>query len=219
MGLLKKIVRNIYSVGIQTRKNNLIVMKSTSSIISIVALIAVAVLYVLHFTGSMPPANEIVREAKPAKSPDGSLKIAYVKADSVIMNYDLSQDLHDEFSRKQEAYNTEFGNKRQSFEEEAAAFQEKLQRGGFLTQQRAIEERDRLQGKEQEIMQLDRELSSKLQELQTANNQQILDSLLNYLKEINKKEQYDYILNGSNVLIGDEANNLTAKVLKDLNRR
>ncbi|NLA41084.1 MAG: hypothetical protein GX874_06700, partial [Smithella sp.] len=47
------------------------------------------------------------------------------------------QALEDEFAKKQEAYNTEFGTKRQSFEKEAAAFQEKLQRGGFLTEQRA----------------------------------------------------------------------------------
>jgi outer membrane protein len=152
-------------------------------------------------------------------SSDGVLRIAYVKADSVIMNYDLAEDLHDEFTQKQEAYNSEFGTKRQSFEKEAAAFQEKLQRGGFLTEQRAIQERDRLVGKEQEILQLDQDLSGKLAELQAANNKQILDSLLNYLNEFNKTHHYDYILNGSDVLVGSEANNITAKVLKALNER
>ena len=190
-------------------------MKGTSIIISVVALIAVAVLYVLHFTSeeTESSASHSVREV----SSDGSLKIGYVKADSIILNYNLAQDLHDDFTKKQEAYNTEYGSKRQIFEKEAAAFQEKLQRGGFLTEQRAVQERDRLVGKEQEIVQLDQDLSAKLADLQAANNKQILDSLMNYLKDYNKTNDYDYIFNGTNILIGEEAHNLTGEVLKALN--
>jgi len=194
-------------------------MKGTSSILGIVALIAVAVLYVLYFTGINTPGNEAVQEQAATTSDAGSLKIAYVKADSVIMNYDLAQDLHDEFTKKQEAYNTEYGTKSQSFEREAAAFQEKLQRGGFLTEQRAVQERDRLVGREQEIMQLDQELSQKLSEMQAANNQQILDSLMNYLEDYNETKNYDYILSGGEVLVGKDSYNITAEVLKALNER
>ncbi len=192
-------------------------MKGTSLIVSVVLFAAVAVLYVLHFTGGKKTAGESV----PVRNvdADGSLNIAYVKADSVILNYDLAQELHDDFTKKQEAYNTEYGTKRQTFEKEAAAFQEKLQRGGFLTEQRAVQERDRLVGKEQEIMKLDQDLSSKLAELQTTNNKRILDSLMNYLEVYNKANKYDYILNASGVLIGDEGDNLTADVLKALNER
>lgn len=193
-------------------------MRGSSFIVSIAALVAVAVLYILYFTGSSQPAIESeVKEVLAAS--ENVLRIAYVKADSVILNYDLAEVLHDEFTKKQEAYNTEFGTKRQSFEKEAAAFQEKLQRGGFLTEQRAIQERDRLVGREQEILQLDQELSGKLAELQATNNKQILDSLLNYLNEYNKKHKYDFILNGSDVLVGREEYNITAKVLKALNER
>jgi outer membrane protein len=137
----------------------------------------------------------------------------------VILNYDLSQDLHDDFTKKQEAYNTEYGSKRQSFEKDAAAFQEKLQRGGFLTEQRAVQERDRLVVKEQEILKLDQELSSKLAEMQQANNAQILDSLMSYLEVYNVDKKYDYIFNASNILIGNEADNITAEVLKAMNEK
>jgi len=191
-------------------------MKGSSLIVSVVLFVAVVVLYVLHFTGN----NDSVQSQSLKSSESGStngLKIAYVKADSVILNYELSQDLHDDFTKKQEAYTTEYGAKRQTFEKEAAAFQEKLQRGGFLTEQRAVQERDRLLGKEQEIQKLDQELSSKLAEMQQANNQKILDNLLNYLKKYNETAQYDYILNGGDVLIGDEAHNITAEVLQALN--
>lgn len=193
-------------------------MKGSSLVVSVLALIAVAVLYVLYFTQN-DKAGETPGEKEVSATESSSLRIAYVKADSVILNYELAQVLHDDFTKKQEAYNSEFGTKRQSFEREAAAFQEKLQRGGFLTEQRAIQERDRLVGKEQEILQLDQELSGKLAELQAANNKQILDSLLNYLQEYNKNERYDYIFNGAEILVGDEAHNITAEVLKALNER
>jgi len=193
-------------------------MKGSSLIVSVLALIAVAILYVLHFTQNKKPADTPT-QTESVSDATNSFRIAYVKADSIILNYDLAQDLHDDFTKKQEAYNSEFGTKRQSFEREAAAFQEKLQRGGFLTEQRAIQERDRLVGREQEILQLDQELSGKLAELQAANNQQILDSLLNYLDEYNKDKKYDYIFNGAEILVGNEAHNITADVLKALNER
>jgi len=190
-------------------------MKGTSLVVSVVLFVAVAVLYVLHFTGGeKSQASKIERVAS-----TGGLKIAYIKADSVILNYNLSQDLHDDFTKKQEAYTTEYGGKRQTFEKEAAAFQEKLQRGGFLTEQRAVQERDRLVGKEQEIQKLDQELSTKLAEIQQTNNTKILDNLMAYLKEYNEQAGYDYIMNGSSILIGEEAHNITAKVLTALNEK
>lgn len=193
-------------------------MKGSSLIVSVLALIAVGILYVLFFTQSNE-TGKTPNERETTSNISGSFKIAYVKADSVILNYELAQYLHDDFTKKQEAYNSEFGTKRQSFEREAAAFQEKLQRGGFLTEQRAIQERDRLVGKEQEILQLDQDLSGKLAELQATNNKQILDSLLNYLEEYNKNKKYDYIINGAEILVGNETNNITAEVLKAMNER
>ncbi|MBN1821516.1 MAG: OmpH family outer membrane protein [Prolixibacteraceae bacterium] len=192
-------------------------MKQISLIISIVALVAVVVLFIINYTGNGKKAQDEVKQ--PVQKSNSGLKIAYVKADSVILNYDLAQDLHDEFTRKQEAYTNEYATKRTSFEKDAAAFQEKLNRGGFLTEQRAIQERDRLVNWEQEILQLDQELSGKLADIQTTNNSQLLDSLLNYLNKLNETRQYDYILNGGEVLIGDEANNITAEVLKGMNER
>jgi outer membrane protein len=194
-------------------------MKGSSLIVSVFALVAVAVLYVLYFTGNEQQAEVSVSGERSEVGGSSTLRIAFVKADSVIMNYDLAQDLHDDFTKKQEAYNSEFRTKRQSFEREASAFQERLQRGGFLTEQRAIQERDRLVSKEQEIMKLDQDLSGKLAELQSTNNQQILDSLLNYLQEYNKNRKYDYILNGADVLVGNEAFNITQEVVAALNER
>lgn len=192
-------------------------MKNASLILNAILLVAVIVIYVLHFRGSntINEKGDLVR----VTGPESGLRIAYVKVDSLIVNYDLAQELHDEFTRNQEAYTNEYADKRRKFEEQASAFQEKVQRGGFLTQQRAIQERDRLVGEEQEILKLDQELSTKLAEMQAANNQQLIDSLMNYLEVYNTGKKYHYILNAGNVLIGDDAHNITKEIMDALNAR
>lgn len=191
-------------------------MKNTSLILNLVLLIAVVVIYVLHFTSAKSNTSA---EQGEASSPMTGLKIAYVKVDSLILNYDLAQELHESFTKNQDAYTREYAARRSKFEEQAAAFQEKVQRGGFLTEQRAVQERDRLVGEEQEILKLDQELSGKLAEMQNANNQQLLDSLMNYLKTFNAEKKYSYIFNSSGILIGDDAHNITKEILGALNAR
>lgn len=192
-------------------------MKGTSLIVSIVLFVLIVILYILHFTGGKP--GEIPSGDPAATESREGLRIAYIKTDSLILNYAMAEVLHDEFTKRQEAYNKEYGSKRTTFEREAAEFQEKLQRGGFLTEQRAMQERDRLLGREQEIMKLDQELSGKLAEMQNANNQQIIDSLLSFLRQYNLTRKYDYILNAADVLIGPDSDNITAEVLASMNAR
>lgn len=193
-------------------------MKGTSLIVSIILFVAVAVLYVLYFTGN---STSVIAPEKSSNAVDQTvgLRIAYVKADSVILNYTLAKDLNDDFSKKQEAYTNEYGTKRQAFERDASAFQDKLQRGGFLTQEHAIQERDRLLGVEQEVTKLDQDLSSKLAELQAANSQQVLDSLMSCINHLNISKKYDYVFSAANILKGKEADNITAEVLKVMNER
>jgi outer membrane protein len=193
-------------------------MKGTSLIVSIVLFVAVAVLYVLHFTGGGKSGLGSGADDKAVISRDG-LKIAYVKADSVILNYKLAEFLHDDFTKKQEAYSGEYATKRRTFEKDAAAFQEKLQRGGFLSEQSAVRERDRLAGMEQEILKMDQELSASLGEMQNTNSQQVLDSLMSTLKQYNTNKNYDYIFNASGILVGDEGDNITAEILKVMNEK
>ena len=147
------------------------------------------------------------------------LKIAYVKIDSVIMYYDMTQDLHADFTLKQEGYNKEFGQKANDFQRDAAAFQEKVQRGGFISQDLAMKERNRLVGVEQEVKRMDYELSNKLAEIQQKNNQQVLDSVSSYLKEYNETHNYTFILGNTDVLVGQEKHNITVEILNGLNRR
>ena len=192
-------------------------MKNTSLVLIVILFIAVAGIYILHFNGNK--LNSSGKDGANDGSASSNLKIAYIKVDSLVVNYDFAQEMHDGFAKQQEAFSKEYGEKRNRFESQAAAFQEKVQRGGFLTQERAMQERDRLMGEEQQITKLDQELSTKLSQIQAENNKQLLDSLMNYLKIYNKSKKYNYILNAGEVLIGDEAHNITKDVLVNMNSR
>lgn len=192
-------------------------MKNTSLVLIVVLFVAVAGIYILHFTGKNSNGSE--KGGANDGGASSELKIAYIKVDSLVVNYDYAQEMHDGFTKQQEAFTKEYGEKRNRFESQAAAFQEKVQRGGFLTQERAMQERDRLVGEEQQIAKLDQELSGKLAQLQADNNKQLLDSVMNYLKIYNKDKKYTYILNAAEVLIGEETHNVTKEVLVGLNAR
>ena len=192
-------------------------MKNTSLVLIIVLFLAVGVLYILHFSGTK--SNGSGKRGGKEGNGSSTLSIGYIKVDSLVVNYDFAQEMHDSFAKQQEAFTKEYGEKRSLFESQAASFQEKVQRGGFLSQERAAQERERLMGEEQKITKLDQELSQKLSQIQGENNKQLLDSIMNYVKIYNKDRKYSYILNSSDVLIGDESNNITKEILVELNAR
>jgi outer membrane protein len=192
-------------------------MKNTSLVLIVILFIAVAGIYILHFSGNK--SNGSGKVGANEGSTSSELKIAYVKVDSLVVNYDFAQEMHEGFTKQQEAFTKEYGDKRNRFESQAASFQEKVQRGGFLTQESAMKERDRLMSEEQIITKLDQELSTKLSQIQADNNKQLLDSLMTYLKIYNKDKKYTYILNAGEILIGDETHNITKEILVNMNAR
>ncbi|MEK7718350.1 MAG: OmpH family outer membrane protein [Bacteroidota bacterium] len=187
-----------------------------STIVTVVLGVAVALLYLLHFIGNkssmIPKGNDNSESSK-------SVSIAYVKMDSVLFTYELAKKLTANLQLNQESFKKEYSAKRIKFEKEAAAFQEKVQRGGFLTEERAKLEQERLVGQQQEIERLDYELTQKLNEMQVQINQQIIDSISSFLKSYNADKKFDFILNSSSMLEGTPKYNITKDVAVGLNKR
>ena len=191
-------------------------MKNTSLVLISILFLAVSGSLLLSCGSKSNGSGKVGANDENASS---GLKIAFIKVDSLVVNYDFAQEMHDGFTKQQESYTKEYGEKRSRFEAQAQTFQEKVQRGGFLTQETVMQERDRLMAEEQQITKLDQELSAKLSQIQADNNKQLLDSIMNYLKTFNKDKKYNYIFNAAEVLIGDESHNITKEVLVGLNAR
>jgi outer membrane protein len=186
------------------------------TIVNIVLALAVAGLYIIYFTGNNKAKSSQNDKVKGENNP---LTVAYVKMDSMLFTYELAKKLNAEFSEKKESYRKEYTDKRIRFERDAATFQEKVQRGGFLTEERARQEQERLVGAQQEIQKLDYELTQRLSEMQGQINQQIVDSISSYLKSYNAVKKYDFILNSASMLEGSAQYNITKEVTQGLNDR
>ncbi len=186
------------------------------NIVNIVLALAVAALYIIYFTGNNKNKSSQADQAKETNNP---LTIAYVKMDSMLFTYELAKKLNIEFSEKKEAFRKEYTDKRIRFERDAATFQEKVQKGGFLTEERAKQENDRLVAAQQEVQKLDNDLTQKLSEMQGQINQQIVDSISSFLKSYNAVKKYDIILNSASMLEGSAQHNITKEVTQGLNDR
>jgi len=187
-----------------------------STIVNILLAVAIVVLYTLHFVNSNKGKTSQPAQIQGSSKP---LSIAYVKMDSMLYTYELAKKLNSDFTEKQEAFKKEYTDKRIKFDKDYAAFQEKAQRGGFLTEDRAKQEQERLIGAKQEIEKLDYELTQKLSEMQSRINQQIVDSISSFLKGYNAAKQFDFILNSASMLEGSPQYNITREVSLGLNAR
>lgn len=190
-------------------------MKNSTIVLAVLG-IAVVVLYALHFLGDK---GSLTQKGSENPQTAKSVSIAYVKMDSVLFTYALAKKLTSNLQLNQESFKKEYSLKRIKFEKEAATFQEKVQRGGFLTEERAKLEQERLVGQQQEIERLDYELTQKLNEMQGQINQQIVDSISSFLKSYNSDKKYDIILNSSSMLEGTPKFNITKDVADGLNKR
>ena len=187
-----------------------------STIVNIVLALAVAGLYIIYFTGNKKDKST---QADTGKGNNKPLTIAYVKMDSMLFTYELAKKLNTEFASKREDYKKEYTEKRIKFDRDLASFQEKVQRGGFLTEDRARQEQERLGAVQQEIQKLDYDLTQKLSEMQEQIKQQIVDSISSFLKNYNETKRYDVILNSASMLEGSPQYNITKEVTQGLNDR
>nr|WP_320118364.1 OmpH family outer membrane protein [uncultured Marinifilum sp.] len=189
-------------------------MKNLSIALNAVLVVAVAILYFVQFSGD--------NDSQKVKSVAGEGAVVYINTDSLLNNYNFSRDLNEKFLKKQEDSRTDFNFKAQKLEKEAMEFQRKVQNNGFLTRKRAEEAQQKLIAKQQNLQQLDRELSAELMGEQNANSKRLFDSVTNYLKEYNSTHNYSLILSttkGGNVLLSKDGLDITKEVLDGLNAR
>ncbi|MDD2799473.1 MAG: OmpH family outer membrane protein [Bacteroidales bacterium] len=197
-------------------------MKNINLITNGVLLVAVIVLFALHFSnheksevqGELITVGDSVKYAK--------LPIAYINVDSLLTNYNFAKDLNEALLRKQENSRASLNEKAKVLQGEMADFQKKVENNAFLSRERAENEQRRLMGKQQELQQMEQRLSSELMVQQQKMNEQLRDTVNAFLKEYNKEKGYHLILSNTmfdNVLYAKDSYNITNDVIEKLNAR
>lgn len=194
-------------------------MKKVQIIVEAVLVIAVAALFVLHFTGKSCGKQSSEAAATVA---EGNLPIAFINLDSLLANYTLAQECGEQLMRKQEDARLKLNTKMRTFQNEYADFQRKLENNAFLSRERAESEANRLQRKQEELQALEEQLTQDILAENQALNIRLADSLTNYLNEYNADGKFHLILSNQgrdNVLTAVDGYDITDEIIDALNAR
>ena len=193
-------------------------MKNFSTILGALSFIGVIILFVLHF--SQTPATE---QSNASVVTNADAKIVYVNTDSLLSEkFFLYKELSEKFMKTQEARITDLNIKAKALDQEAQEWQRKVQNNGFLTEQRALEARDKIIQKQQELQTLQQELNDKSILEETEMSMQVFGEVTEFLKEYNKDKGYSIILATTmpgSILYAEPGFDINSEVLQGLNAR
>lgn len=191
-------------------------MKNLSIVLNVVLLIAVGVLYFLHFSKSETVAVSGSDETARTEQL-GSLPIAYVNSDSLLSKYEYFKDKAEELEAKRVKLEAEFNNRAQGLQGEITTLQRTAQ-NMTMAQAKAAEEN--LMKKQQNLMQYQQSLQQELIREETKVNNELYDKVSNYLQDFGKQNNFQLVLTytkGSGVLYADDSLNITNQVINGLN--
>ncbi len=196
-------------------------MKRVNLIINIVLVIAVGALFVLHFTGK-GKSKPLQTEEKFVEN-DGTEKgeIAYINIDTLMNNMDMFFDIRNQLIDKQKSSEAELNSRSKDFEKEAIDFQEKV-RKGLVTRSRAQEIEQELYREQQDLIGLKDKLSLELAEEEQVLNRQLIYYIIDYLKEYNIDNNYQFIISnslGGPLLYASNKQDITNDVVKGINEK
>lgn len=184
-------------------------------VLNVVLLIAVGVLYVLHFSKSdnLAEGSETIVQA----GAGSNLQIAYVNSDSLLSKYDYFKDKAEELEAKRVKLEAEFNNRAQGLQSE---FQNLQQTAQNMTMAQAKAAEENLMKKRENLMQYQQSLQQQLVTEETKVNNELYDKVSNYLNEYGKKNNFQLVLTytkGSGVLYANDSLNITNQVITGLN--
>ncbi len=195
-------------------------MKNLSLILNAVLIVAVGVLFYLHFStkGSAKPGPART-EGINLVQPD--VPIVYVNIDTLLNNYEYFTDMQQDFTDKQSELEAELNNRSRQYEASAMDAQNKVQKG-LVTRREAAELEQQLMAEQQSLLQYRDELTMQLQEEEQVSNRKLINAIMEYLKVYNEDQNYQFIFSnsfGDNVLLANEQLDITYIILPGLNEQ
>jgi outer membrane protein len=195
-----------------TENHNDINNKKTnySMFFNVLIFIAVAALYIIHFTSAK---KEVIQPV----SIKSSLTIAYVDSDTLWENYEFVKDTKKELDDLEMQLNNNYKAQGMAFK---AEYDNYLKTGASLTLGEQKKKEAALQQKQQNLMELEKNLGNQILEKKQAKNVELQDSIFAYVKRFNLGPKYSFIMEKSRVsgiLFANDSLDITKSILKGLN--
>ncbi len=192
-------------------------MKKISIIINVGLIIAVCVLFYLHFGNSNSTNNLLFASDATSKNAlKHPFRIAYFDMDSVESNFSLAKEMQIELTKKEEAINIEMNRLQSSFQNKYQQFQEI---GSTMNQAQLEAAQRELFELEQSIKSRKAQLDQDYQRYYIDKQQEIISLIKKFCEEFNKDKTYSLIIANEPGLIyyKDSTYNITALLLQGLN--
>lgn len=194
-------------------------MKNVSLVLNVVLLIAVAVLFYLHFSSEKKPEPVKVASSHGTSSvPTGDFRIAYFEMDSINNSYAKVKDVKAELGKEEERINGTLTQLQKTYNDRITQYQSQAQTMTSVESEKAnrdiLQLQDKIRGAKQE-------LDQKFQDLYMRKMQEVKMKVEEFLKEYNKTKGYSYILayEPGFIFYRDSAYNITADLVKGLNEQ
>jgi outer membrane protein len=188
-------------------------MKNLSLILNVVLLVAVVILYVLHFSSP----GKVESRSSLSDTSAVNLKIAYINSDTVLKYYDYLKVNREQLEAKTKKMDQDLRNRTVGLQNEITAYQRNVS-GMTLGQARAAEED---LGKKQQNLQLyQQSLQQQLMQEEAKLNKELYDRITGFLKEYGQDKGLQVVLKfdpTSDVLYGGESLDITQDVIQGLN--
>lgn len=196
-------------------------VKNLSLILNAVLLVAVAVLYYLHFTSNSTKVSPTpTAKADTLTGSNATMQhIAYVNSDSLLFNYDYYKSTIKELEEKRKKLETDISGRARTLENEAVSYQQK---GKNMTLEQAQLTEQNLYRKQQELMQYRDRVSQQLAQEEQTKIEELYSNITEYLKEYTKDKPYRLVLGysrGGGILFADNSLEITDEVLTGLNKQ
>jgi len=152
-----------------------------------------------------------------------SVMIGVIDTDSILENYVFAVKARNAMSKKADEMSGSLRARATQLQSEYADFQKKIENNAFLSRERAEQEAQRIQKKEQDLQRYQESMEKTLMQEQQTIALQLKDSINLAIKAVNKDRHFAVVLSTSslndNVLYVESQYNLTQEVLDFLNKR
>lgn len=187
-------------------------MKNASLVLNGVLLVAVVVLYILHFSGKPSAGSSGASSGTPS-----DVKVAYINQDTVLKYYDFMKVNEDKLRAKAKSFDEQLTARQTSLQREVESYR---QNAGNLTigQARTLEES--LQQKGQNLQLFQQSLQQQMMEEEGKVATAVYEKLTAYLKDYSKQRGIEVVVKfdrGSDILFAGDSLNISKDVIKGLN--
>jgi outer membrane protein len=202
--------------------------KKIPMIINVALIVAVAILYYLHFSTCNKACNatsqsDSAMAAKPVVMSPKEIKaskIVFINSDILNKEYDFVKDLTAEAQAKQGRLENAYQTKAQQFQKDYSELQQKASQG-LLSENQSKAAQEDLGKRKQELDKMEAQLQTMVEEVQKS-NEEVRKTVVDYVKEYNKKAHYNYVLThtdgpGGVLILANDSLDITKEILDGLN--